>query len=146
MSIKIEEKEMKSKDDVRWQQRLQNYEAGLKQLTVAIEISAQRQLNDLEKQGTIQVFEFTHELAWNLLKDYFEDQGNSSITGSKDATREAFRRGLISNGDIWMEMIKSRNQSSHTYNQEVSKNILIKIINDYHNEFVTLLSKMKKLK
>lgn len=137
---------MDSCKDIRWHQRLQNFETALKQLTYAIGLSKQRELNDLEKQGTIQAFEFTHELAWNLLKDYFEDQGNSSITGSKDAAREAFRRGLILKGEIWMEMVKSRNQGSHTYNQAVSKDIFSRIINEYHNEFTTLLEKMKTLR
>lgn len=77
-------------------------------------------LSDLEVQGLIQRFEFTHELAWNILKNYFEYQGNTAITGSRDATREAFSNSLVDDGEGWMEMIKNPNQSSHTYNEEVA--------------------------
>jgi nucleotidyltransferase substrate binding protein (TIGR01987 family) len=88
----------------------------------------QRGLSDLEKQGVIQAFEFTHELAWNVMKDYFSWQGNPNITGSRDAIREAFNKGLITEGDGWMEMIKSRNQTSHTYNKLVANEIVEKIL------------------
>ena len=57
-------------------------------------LAGERPLSDLEKQGLIQAFEFTHELAWNVMKDYFAFQGNSSITGSRDAVRESFASGL----------------------------------------------------
>jgi hypothetical protein len=68
--------------DLRWQQRLMNYEKALSQLVAAVNLSKQRALSDLEKQGLIQVFEFTHELAWNVMKDYFLYQGNTSITST----------------------------------------------------------------
>jgi nucleotidyltransferase substrate binding protein (TIGR01987 family) len=100
--------------DIRWQQRFTNYKKVLVQLQSAVELTAQRPLSDLEKQGMIQVFEFTHELAWNLLKDYLQDQGYQNIKGSKDATRQAFKVELITNGEQWMAMIQSRNKSLHT--------------------------------
>lgn len=80
--------------DIRWQQRLANYSKALDQLSNAIITSRQRPLSELEKQGLIQTFEFTHELAWNVMKDYFAYQGNPGITGSRDAAREAFQKGL----------------------------------------------------
>ena len=72
--------------------------------------------NKLEEQGLIQSFEYTCELAWNTLTDLFEDQGESNILGSRDAFRLAFKRGLIEDGEAWMEMIKGRAPTSHTYN------------------------------
>jgi len=99
----------------------------------------------LEEQGLIHCFEFTHELAWNVLKDYFEYQGNTAITGSRDATREAFNKGLIRDGEGWMEMIKSRNQSSHTYNEEVADEIANKIIQQYYALFAEFKNKIKTL-
>ncbi|HAT7073662.1 TPA: nucleotidyltransferase [Legionella pneumophila] len=132
--------------DVRWQQRLNNYARALQQLSLAVNLAQTRPLSDLEKQGLIQAFEFTHELAWNVMKDYFFFQGNSAITGSRDATRESFNKGLIKEGEIWMEMIKSRNQTSHTYNQSVADEIVKNIINSYHTSFQAFLDKMQGLK
>lgn len=133
--------------DIRWHQRLNSFGAALKQLANAVQIAQGRPLSDLEKQGLIQAFEFTRELAWNVLKDYFEFQGQASlITGSRDATREAFRMGIIGDGDAWMEMIKSRNQTSHTYNQSVADDIAKKVIHSYYPLFVQLQSTLEGLK
>jgi nucleotidyltransferase substrate binding protein (TIGR01987 family) len=131
---------------IRWQQRFTNFSKALRQLKLAVELSKERPLSNLEEQGLIQAFEFTHELAWNVLKDYFAFQGNPDITGSRDASREAFRRGLIEDGEGWMEMIKSRNQSSHTYNQEIAEGIAEKIANSYISLFLDLEVKMNQLK
>ncbi len=131
--------------DIRWHQRLENFSKALLQLESAVMLSKQRKLSALEEQGLIQAFEFTHELAWNTLRDYFYYQGNNEITGSRDATREAFKMGLMKDGEAWMEMIKSRNQSSHTYNQEVADDISKKIITSYSGLFKDFESKMNSL-
>jgi nucleotidyltransferase substrate binding protein (TIGR01987 family) len=136
---------MENKLSPRWQQRLNNYINALAQLKSAVALSSRRSLSDLEKQGLIQSFEFTHELAWNVLKDYFFDQGNSNITGSRDAVREAFSKGIILDGEHWMEMIKSRNQTSHTYNHKVADEIAEKITTIYYELFEAFLSKMRSL-
>lgn len=128
--------------DIRWKQRFSNYEKALEQLTKFIN---KGELNELEEQGLIQAFEFTHELAWKVMKDFFEYQGNTSITGSRDATREAFQAGLLQDGDIWMEMIASRNMSSHTYNLETAKEIREKIFNYYYRLFVAFKDKMQTI-
>lgn len=132
--------------DIRWQQRLANYSKALEQLGNAIATSQQRPLSELEKQGLIQAFEFTHELAWNVMKDYFAWQGNPAITGSRDAAREAFQKGLIGDGEGWMEMIKSRNQTSHTYQQKIADEIAGKIIEQYFPLFQAFLRTMMGLK
>jgi nucleotidyltransferase substrate binding protein (TIGR01987 family) len=132
--------------DIRWHQRLQNLGSALKQLEEAVHLAKQRQLSNLEKQGMIQAFEFTHELAWNVMKDFFEYQGQSGIAGSRDATREAFKMALITDGDTWMEMIKSRNQTSHTYNQSTADDICKKIIDLYLVNFQGFKKKMEGLK
>jgi nucleotidyltransferase substrate binding protein (TIGR01987 family) len=132
--------------DIRWIQRLDNFSSALSQLKAAIQIQQNRELTDLEKQGLIQAFEFTHELAWNVLKDYFVYQGNSSITGSRDATREAFQKNLISQGDVWMEMIKSRNLTSHTYNKKIANEIVDKTIQMFFPAFCEFEKKMESLK
>lgn len=119
----------------RWIQRLQNYTSALDQLQLAVKLAQTRALSNLEKQGLIQVFEFTHELAWKLMKNYLDYQGATLLNGSRDATRDAFQKGLISEGEIWMEMIKSRNHSLHTYNIETAEWIVEEIITSYVTEF-----------
>jgi nucleotidyltransferase substrate binding protein (TIGR01987 family) len=103
--------------DIRWHQRLANYQRALAQLQTAVHLQSERPLSELEQQGLIQAFEFTHELAWNVMKDFFVHQGRGDIAGSRDATRAAFAVQLIEDGEGWMAMITSRNQSSHTYNR-----------------------------
>ena len=77
-------------------------------------------------------------LAWKVLKDFLEYQGVSGIIGSRDATREAFQQGLIRKGDVWMEMISSRNESSHTYDAETAERIVDRVVNSYYEEFLAL--------
>ncbi len=134
-----------SSEDIRWKQRLNHYQKALLQLTKGVELSRLRPLSEIEQQGLIQAFEFTHELAWNVVKDFFEYQGNFTIMGSRDATREAFLRNLIADGDGWMEMIKSRNQSSHTYNQEIADEIAGNVIFVYFKLFVEFEQRMQAL-
>lgn len=131
--------------DVRWHQRLNNYTLALARLTDAVELAGQRSLTPLEQQGLIQAFEFTHELAWNLMKDYFFWQGNAAITGSRDASREAFAKGLLEDGEGWMAMIKSRNQTSHTYNQAVAEAIAALILEIYYPLFTAFQRKMQQI-
>lgn len=131
--------------DIRWIQRFDNYTKALSQLLNAYELSQQRQLTELEIKGLIQAFEFTHELAWNVLKDYIEYQGGISLIGSKDTTREAFQKGLVIDGETWMSMIKSRNLTSHTYNKDVSKLIYQSIVKYYIPCFIQFSEKMKSL-
>lgn len=131
--------------DIRWEQRFSNYRKAFSLFEDAINLYNEKGLSELEKQGLIQRFEFTHELAWNVLKDYFEYQGNSQITGSRDATREAFNKGLIENGEAWMEMIKSRNKSSHTYNEDTARELIEKITETYYDVFLQFNNKMQTL-
>jgi nucleotidyltransferase substrate binding protein (TIGR01987 family) len=132
--------------DIRWIQRFNNFLKALNQLTEAVELAEQRELTKLEEQGVIQAFEFTHELAWNTLKDFLENRGVQNIYGSKDVTREAFKAGLIDNGEIWMDMIKSRNLATHTYNQTTALEIMKSVTESYFTEFNALKTKLDKLK
>lgn len=100
----------------------------------------------MEKQGLIQSFEYTHELAWKTLKDFFNEKGIFNIYGSKDSTREAFKNGLIDNGDVWMQMILSRNLSIHTYDEKTAEEIVSQTINKYYSKFEILINRLKKLK
>ncbi len=132
-------------EDIRWEQRFNNYLKAFHSLRRAVELAATRDLSELEQQGLVQGFEFTHELAWNVLKDYLEEQGVSGIIGSKNATREAFKNGLIEDGEAWMEMIKSRNLSSHTYNPEIAEEIVKAILTRFYPAFAQLAQKFTSL-
>ena len=131
-------------NDIRWQQRFNNYTKALNKLNQAVSkingeypsdengnINDDDFLDDIIKEGLIQRFEYTHELAWNVMKDFLLHEAEIKVLGSKDATREAFAAELIEDGEIWMEMIKSRNQTSHTYNEEVADAIFKRIIDIY---------------
>jgi nucleotidyltransferase substrate binding protein (TIGR01987 family) len=121
--------------DIRWIQRFNHFIKALLQLEEAVALAKERQLSKLEEQGLIQAFEFTHELAWNTLKDFLEDRGVQNLYGSRDATREAFKTGLIGNGEAWMNMIRSCNLTSHTYEEAIATEIVSAIRATYFAEF-----------
>lgn len=129
---------MAGQQDIRWHQRVQNFDLALNELKEAVELSQQRALSKLEEQGLIQAFEYNYELAWNCLKDFYEYQGEDGIQGSRDAIRLAFKRGLILDGDLWMAMVRSRALTSHTYNRETSIMVAKDIIGKYFPAFLAL--------
>lgn len=131
-------------EDIRWKQRFDNFQRALYQLTLAIRLMEQRPLSDLEQQGLIQGFEFTHELAWNVLKDYLEMEGIQGLVGSRSTVREAFKRGLVSDGEAWMDMIEKRNISSHTYNQDVADTVAAAIRKQYYPAFLELRERFER--
>lgn len=131
--------------DMRWRQRFANYQRAFRQLQDAARLAAERPLSPLEQQGFIKAFEFTNELAWNVMKDYFEYQGNTAITGSRDAIREAFRRGLVTDGEAWMETIASRNRSSQTYDENTAQRLIETISRRYLTLFNDFQTRMRGL-
>jgi nucleotidyltransferase substrate binding protein (TIGR01987 family) len=130
----------------RWEQRLNNFTKALMRLKDAVDLGKERPLSDLEKQGLIQAFEFTHELAWKTLKDLLVSRGNSEIYGSKDASRLAFQLGLINHGEIWMDMIKSRNLTSHTYDEQTAEKMVSAVCGHYIHAFIELEERLNQLK
>jgi nucleotidyltransferase substrate binding protein (TIGR01987 family) len=131
--------------DIRWIQRFQNYRQALARLTEAVKLSAERPLSELEQQGLIQGFEYTHELGWNVLKDYLEAQGFFDIIGSKGATREAFKNGLITEGEAWMDMIKARNLTLRTYRDKIAEDIVKDILGRFHPALVAMERRLMDL-
>ena len=151
---------MKEEKDIRWIQRFSNYNKALVGLTKSItfvdentlendtteiELDVEEVLADIVKQGLIQSFELTHELAWNVMKDYSFYQGNL-VAGCRDSTREALQLNIITDGKVWMEMISSRNKTSHTYNEETVNDIFAKIINDYYPAYISFQKTMGEKK
>jgi nucleotidyltransferase substrate binding protein (TIGR01987 family) len=121
--------------DIRWQQRFKNFKKALSSLQKFIQKGA---LNELEEQGLVKSFEYTYELAWNTLKDFYEYQDGSELQGSRDTIQLAFKRGLLDNGEIWLKMLKDRNRTSHIYDEVLAKGIANSIINEYFVEFIKL--------
>lgn len=135
-----------SSPDIRWRQRFQSFRKAFSQLSKAAAIAGERELSELEQQGLIQAFEFTHELAWQTLKDFLEAHGTTKkLYGSKDATREAFAQGLIEDGEEWMEMIESRNETSHAYNEETADAIADAVLSRFFPKLAKLLERMSDL-
>ncbi len=134
-----------SERDVRWVQRLASYCTALDSLKSEVELASDRELSTLEKKGVIKSFEYTYELAWLLIKDFFEFQGGSEIRGSKDAFILAFKRGLVPDG-ILIETIKSRNNTAHIYHQEIAEEILGEILTKYYDAFEQLRGALLKEK
>jgi len=132
-------------EDIRWKLRFQNYKKALITVKNAVELSQERELSDLEKQGLIHGFEFTFELAWNVMKDYLEKQGITGIIGSKNAIRHAFNNGIINDGEGWMDMLNDRNLASHTYDEKTSDDIFNAIKNIYYNLMNKLAEKMNTM-
>ena len=129
---------MQKTQDIRWIQRLHSFQKAFNQLKKFIH---QQTLNELEQQGLVQCFEYNYELSWNVIKDFYEAQGEVNIQGSRDAFRLAFSRGLVEDGEVWMDMIKSRALTSHTYNEETAEQIITSIQTYYFLAFEKLLLK-----
>jgi len=138
-------KEDQDMQDIRWKQRFNNYLKAFQTLVEAVELARSRELSKLEQQGLIQSFEFTHELAWNVLKDYLEDKGIAGLIGSKDATREAFKNGLIERGDDWMKMIEARNKTTHTYDLKIAQVVADDILERFYPAFQSMAKKFTAL-
>ena len=140
-------------EDIRWEQRFSNFNKALLKLEESVNYINHNVLDEENlgyivdesiKEGLIQRFEYTHELAWNVMKDYALFQGNSTIGGSRDATREAYKLQIIENADVWMDMIQSRNKTSHTYNVEIANEIFGKIIREYFQLFLDFQKTMEE--
>lgn len=129
----------------RWEQRLDSYHKALARLAEIVAASKKRTLNEFERDGLVQRFEFTHELSWKLMKAYAEYQGFDGIGGSRDATRKAFEMSLISDGQSWMDMIKSRNETSHNYDGSMADDVVDSIINRFYPLLAEFYQKMNSL-
>ena len=129
--------------NIRWVQRFNNYTKALVNLNDAVELASERELSKLEKQGLIQAFEIVYELSWNTIKDFYKEQGETSIQGSRDAFRLAYSRELIEDGKVFMDAIKSRQLTSHSYNEETAEEIYLAIMNEYSFAFRKLQERLE---
>ena len=140
---------MEQNKDIRWIQRFANYRKALFRMKEAVEIvktkmNVDDKVDDLLQEGLIQRFEYTHELAWKVMKDYAEYHGYNEITGSRDAIRKALEIGIIDDKQ-WMESIIDRNLTSHNYDDVVADSISKRIIEIYFPLFIQLENKLLPL-
>jgi len=130
-------------EDIRWKQRFQNYLKALGQLLSALD-QYDETAEALIKEGILQRFEFTHELAWKVMKDYLEYEGHQGLTGSRSASRLAFSLGLVDDGQVWMDMIESRNRTVHTYDERILEQEFAKVQNNYAPALKKFAQKMRE--
>jgi nucleotidyltransferase substrate binding protein (TIGR01987 family) len=129
--------------DIRWKQRFGNYRKALAQLVQGIRLARERQLSALDQLGLVKGCAFTYEVAWYVMKDYLTAKGFTGFMGSKDTFRMAFKEGLIEDGQIWMDMVKDRNLSSHTYDEKNKNDVVSHTIESYCDEFCAFQNKME---
>lgn len=115
--------------EIRWKQRYENFKKAYINLDSAV--SQFDSLSILEKEGLIQRFEYTFELAWKTLKDYLESQ-DVEVRFPREVIKESFKYNLIDNGDIWMDMLEKRNLMAHTYDEHRFNLAVNKIKNSYY--------------
>jgi len=132
---------MTEKKDIRWIQRFRNLQKAFLKLKEAVE---EESLTELEKEGLIQRFEYTYELAWKTLQDLLEERGYVGIKGPVPVLQQAFQDGYILNGEEWMKLKKSRENTSHTYNKEVAEEIVQNVIDSYYPLFQELITRLEK--
>lgn len=130
--------------DIRWKQRFANFEKAFFQLRDGVKRYGGN-AEAIIKEGIIQRFEFTHELAWKVMKDFLEYEGHQNITGSRSATKMAFSIGLIDDGQVWMDMLESRNRTVHTYQESILEQEFQKVVGAYSLSFSQFYEKMKSL-
>jgi nucleotidyltransferase substrate binding protein (TIGR01987 family) len=118
--------------DIRWKlatASFQNFEKALHHLNEALDIN---EPDIIRKAGLIQFFEMTFELAWNLMKDYLEEQGYMDIVSPRAVIKKAFEVGLITEGHRWLKLLEDRNLTSHTYDEQKASDVEQLIRGQYH--------------
>lgn len=131
--------------EIRWIQRLSTYKKALARLKETVEQYHHRGLSALEKDGMIQRFEYTQELAWKVLKNYLEYQGGTEkMMGSRDVIRQAVVSGLIDNAAPWFDMLESRSTTAHVYDEETETNVIDQILTTFYPIQKDLAAKMEK--
>lgn len=121
--------------------KLENYQNAVLRLKEGI--SKFDKENDLLRDGLIQRFEFTFELAWKTLKVFFEDEGLLGLNSPKAVLREAFSSGLIEDDELWLDMLKDRNSTSHIYSESIAVDICTSIIEKYAFELESLVKRIR---
>lgn len=117
---------------LRWRDRFENFARAYRLLREAVEMAEERPLSTLEKEGLVQRFEYTWELAWKVLRDYLAAEGIvlSTVT-PRSVLRAAFAAGVIADGDTWLAALDARNKMAHVYSQEAFEKVVQEIRDRY---------------
>lgn len=121
--------------DIRWKQRLHNYNKAMLQLNSALDVEAP---NILEKAGIIKFFEMSFELAWKLMKDYLEYEGFQEVKSPRAVIKKAFESQIITNGHTWLDLLADRNLATHTYDDQKASELEHLIRHTYVEELRAL--------
>ncbi len=133
---------MADEKDIRWVQRFEHFDKAFNFLSDAVR---KPELNELEKSGMVQSFEFTFELAWKTLKDYLEFQGRTPKF-PRDTIKQSFETALLEDGHLWIEMLDKRNELTHTYNQRTADRAVEIIRDSYFPAIEKVHQKLAALK
>lgn len=128
--------------NIRWVQRFENFEKASTNLNETIECIKQNGINKIYTMALIQAYEIVFELAWKTMKDYLEFNGIITDT-PRETIKEAFSKNIISDGQIWIEMMEARNKTSRTYREEYAKSLCDDILNIYSKQITDLLEFFK---
>lgn len=129
------------RNDIRWKQRFQNYEKALNYLEDAMKIA---EPDVIQRGGLIQFFEMSFELAWNVMKDYLQEQGFTDLTSPRDTIKKSFEVGLIVDGHRWLKLLEDRNLTSHTYDEKTAADVEHLIREQYFPVLKQLHTTMKQ--
>ncbi len=117
--------------DIRWRQRFQNFDRAMVLLRQPFERDVLT-LSALEKEGTIQRFEFALDLAWKTLRDYLEREGRAiEIVTPRNVIKEGFAARILRDGQVWTDMLNHRSLSSHKYHESFLAHALLAIRDRY---------------
>lgn len=105
-------------DSERLEERTNDYLKALAQL----EKAAQQPKDEFVRDSVIQRFEFTHELAWKMLRLRLGREG-VVVKTPRETIQEALQAGLIEDGNLWSDMQKMRNLTSHTYKEKLAEDV-----------------------
>jgi nucleotidyltransferase substrate binding protein (TIGR01987 family) len=126
----------------RFEIKMVNFTKALERLKEAVTEYKQEHASDVVRDGVIQRFEFTYELAWKTTKEHLQNIGIVDVNSPKAVIKEAFAQKIITNEQIWILMLNDRNMTSHVYKEELATEIANRIDNNYIDEFEALIQKL----
>jgi nucleotidyltransferase substrate binding protein (TIGR01987 family) len=132
-------KRLMADPDVRSKQRLSNFQKAFGYYEEAVSLKMSR----LSEEGLIRRFKYTFELAWKYLQDVLQERGYTEVRGPRPVIEQAFQDGLISNGPLWMDMLKARNATTHLYEQATFESIIKNVKGPFYEAFVKFRASRK---